>query len=362
MMTSETRIPLPAGATLHPLVLPADAARMRAYADARNRCLTETTGRDDDHLDADGVRTLLASDADMRRRAWSVELDGRMVGVAHLNVALDGDGTTAEWHVSLYREVQGRGIGSAAAAHIDELARADGVRELQTWAEQPAGDAEMLPAPTGFGGVPHDRVARFLLASGHSLEQVYRISEYTWTPGSVDRLTALRADAEAHSADYRVVGWMLPTPPRYVPGYAWMKSRMSTDAPSAGLDTPEEVWDAGRVARHDRRWADMGFDLQVTAAEHLATGELCAFNELGRRGPADSVTLQNDTLVLSAHRGHRLGLLVKTAGMLNWRDRFPLSDRIITYNAEENRPMLSINETIGFEAIAYEGAWKKDLR
>lgn len=109
-------------------------------------------------------------------------------------------------------------------------------------------------------------------------------------------------------------------------------------------------------------WDELGAAVQVTAAEHIATGELCAFNELSIKGAPDSVTHQEDTLVLAAHRGHRLGLLVKAAGLLSWHERFPLSANVITYNAEENRPMLSINEALGFAPIAYEGAWKKELR
>ncbi|MFB7842258.1 GNAT family N-acetyltransferase [Microbacterium sp. NPDC056052] len=357
-------ISLPAGATLHPLVLPARAdagapGPFRDYAEVRNRCLEAASGRDDDSFTPDELLPLLTSDAYTHRRQWRILLGERTIGVAILNLLRDGGGDTAVSAVNVLPEEQGRGIATAVAAHLEQLARDEGVRTLQVWTEHLPSEEPALVPPTGFGSVPRDHTARFLLAQGWTLEQVDRVSEYRW--GEDEHLAALRASAEQAASGYRVVQWLLPTPEERLDGYAWMKSRMSTDAPDAAMDSPEESWDADRVREQDRRWLDMGHTVQVTAAEHVATGELCAYNELSLKGAHDSVTQQNDTLVLAAHRGHRLGLLVKTAGLLAWHDRYPRSTRVVTYNAEENRPMLSINEQLGFVPIAYGGAWKKVL-
>jgi hypothetical protein len=231
---------------------------------------------------------------------------------------------------------------------------------LQSWAEHPDAPGPRLSAPTGFGSIPEDHAARFYLRHGYTLEQIERNSAFDLR-GSFAQVERLLREATAASAGYRVVQWYAPTPPEFVEGYAWMKSRMVTDAPAAGLEFDEETWDAARIARHDAIYTDAGRPLLVTAAQHIATGELCAFNELVIGKDRSEASHQEDTLVLKDHRGHKLGTLVKCAGLLTWRAFAPDSPRVITYNAEENRPMLDINEAIGFAPIAYEGAWKKVL-
>ena len=49
------------------------------------------------------------------------------------------------------------------------------------------------------------------------------------------------------------------------------------------------------------------------------------------------------------HRGHRLGLLVKTA-MLDWlAEAEPAIERIETGNAAANDHMIAVNDVLGFE-------------
>jgi GNAT superfamily N-acetyltransferase len=70
---------------------------------------------------------------------------------------------------------------------------------------------------------------------------------------------------------------------------------------------------------------------------------------------------QEDTLVLREHRGHRLGMLLKVANLQALHRSMPGYPSVITFNAEENRHMLRVNEELGFVPIGYEGAWRRVL-
>ncbi|BDZ38451.1 GNAT family N-acetyltransferase [Microbacterium suwonense] len=355
-------------ARLRSLVLPAraDAASaedLRIYADVRNRSIRDVTGRDDDEMTAESLLPILRSTPNASKQQWFIVVDGELVGVAPLSILGDGDGRSAILIVSLLRRFWGRGIGSAVLPELEAVARDAGVERLLTWVPHPTpADTDVaLASPTGFGAIPRDHHARFLLRHGYRLEQVERVSTLTWSDAVMQRLRDLRSDAAQRADGYRIVQWLLPTPMEHIRGYARMKEHMSTDVPDADLAMPAETWDADRVRRHDERYIQHGSTVLVTAAQHVGTGELCAYNELSIGPDPTATSHQEDTLVLSSHRGHRLGMLVKTAGLLRWREHHSGSPAVITYNAEENRPMLDINEAIGFTPISYEGAWKKEL-
>jgi RimJ/RimL family protein N-acetyltransferase len=58
---------------------------------------------------------------------------------------------------------------------------------------------------------------------------------------------------------------------------------------------------------------------------------------------------QGLTAVTRRHRGHRLGLLVKTA-MLDWlAEAEPAIELIDTGNASANDHMIAVNDVLGFE-------------
>lgn len=353
------------GVEFRPLTIPAsldapDAADFIAMVDVRNRIYREISGHGDEAITAAELLPHYQPDEYEKRFVWLVVRGGRVVGRVNVDVPLHEGSRVVFWLVELLEEAQGQGIGSAGYELVEKTAREHGRTVLQSWAEHRAAEGPRLEAPTGFGSVPRDRAARFYLRHGYALEQIERNSAFD-LQGPFDEVERLLAEAEAASAGYRIVQWSPPTPAEYVDGYAWMKSRMNTDAPAAAMEFDEEVWDAARIARHDLLYTDGGRLLLVTAAQHIESGELCAFNELVVGKDRTEASHQEDTLVLKEHRGHKLGTLVKCAGLLKWRELAPRSPRVLTYNAEENRPMLDINEAIGFVPIAYNGAWKKVL-
>lgn len=354
---------------IRPLIVPAsldapNAADFIAMVDVRNEIYREISANDDEAATPAQLLPHFQEDPDNDKHSWIVLVDDEVAGRVIVDIPAEQGSQVAYWTVELLERVQGRGIGSDLLELVEETARQAGRTVLESWAEHPEPadgvSVPRLPAPTGFGTIPQDRPARYYLRHGHTLEQVDRKSILD-LDASLATTRALLADAETHSAGYRVEQWLLPIPAQYRESFAWAKSRMSTDAPTAGLEVDEEKWDLDRLERHEARYLEAGQTVLVTAAVHEATGDVVAFNELCSGADPTATTQQMDTLVLREHRGHRLGQLIKCAGILRWREIAPESRRIITWNAEENRPMLSINEAIGFASAAYIGAWKKVL-
>ncbi len=245
---------------------------------------------------------------------------------------------------------------------MEQLALASGRPTLQAQALHAAtpGGAR-LPSPTGFGDVPaNDPGARFLTQRGYRLEQIERISFLRLPTDRTPAEHASRLTGRLTAGQYSLVSWAGRTPDEWLNDLILLRTRMSTDAPSAGLDMDEEPWDAARI-RHDDTAAEAGGGLRLTvAARHGPTGRLVGFSELGIPNDRSRPAHQHDTLVLQGHRGHRIGMALKAANLLAVQELQPTPAGIFTFNAEENRHMLDVNEALGFVAVGHEGCWRKN--
>jgi hypothetical protein len=97
------------------------------------------------------------------------------------------------------------------------------------------------------------------------------------------------------------------------------------------------------------------------AARHDATSELVALTEMVTEAETPDWAFQQITAVLPAHRGHRLGLLVKVAMLEQLLTSHPAVRYIQTGNAGANAHMIAINEQLGFTVAGIGRAWELDL-
>ncbi len=294
------------------------------------------------------------------KHLYVVRRDGVVVGYSFLVWSVDPE-TRVTWiEAGVPPPLRRQGIGTALFERMEGLARESGRPVLQGGGFHLPVDGQRLESPTGFGSLPREESGvRFLLDRGYTLEQVYRYS-VLHLPIEASTLQAQMDAAQAKAgSDYRIHTRQRSTPDQWQDDVATIYMRMATDAPAGNLEIDEEPWDAERVRKSDQRRIAAGRTSLIAVVEHIPSGKLVAFNGLSLADDRSRPVHQSITLVLKEHRGHRLGMITKIANIQQLQAFSPDSPFIVTDNAEENWPMLAVNEQVGFVPIAYEGVWKK---
>ena len=293
------------------------------------------------------------------KRLFLARRHGRVIGRAIYETRADAASTTCWIEVNVDPDLDDPGVERDLHERMLQLARDDGRRTANYYViHRETGSTDRLVPPTGAGSVPADEESSVLL------------TEYGWTLGQVERISrlALPVDrdvmarhlataTDAAGPDYRLVQWSGTTPDEWLDGIAELNTRMSTDAPIGAMAEDEDPWTADRVRAENVLLEEMPRTLVVVGVVHSPSGALVAFNELSVPDAEREPVMQEDTLVLAEHRGHRLGMVVKAANLLRLVDVAPRHPSVITFNAEENRHMLSVNEAVGFAPIGYEAGW-----
>jgi GNAT superfamily N-acetyltransferase len=383
-MSTDARRPASAARTsapphLAPLPVPADlgapdAWLLRGMVEAADAALLASSGTlDEARLPGETLASLQHQEYDRKLRFLALDApaaDGppdpaRVLGYAALTLPRQDNTHTGYVQVDVRPEHRRRGIGSALHDLAVATAREHGRTVLTAATDQasePAPGPDVVVPSTGTGRVrATDPGVAFLLHRGWQLEQVERRSVLDVPVPPIALATHADAAARAAGPDYRVVTWDRRCPDELVDGFAHLQTRMSTDVPLGGLDLREDSWDAARVRAAEEQYVARGMTYRVAAAVHEPTGALVAYTALVSRPDTDAYVYQDDTLVLREHRGHRLGMLVKTANLARLAEVQPGARRVGTWNAEENAHMLAINVALGFRPAGGSGEWQRRL-
>jgi len=238
---------------------------------------------------------------------------------------------------TVHPAVRRHGIGRMLLRHEGGRAEAHGRTRFRS----------MTTAGTGGEAFAQAVGARLDLAEVRRIQYLREIP-----PGTV---AALRASAAQAAAGYSLASWTGPVPGEYCGPMAEVYNAFA-DAPHGENEEPE-VWDADRVRERTGILARAGLlRTYSVAAVSDSTGEMAAFTEVIIEPDSSQWGFQQLTAVTRAHRGHRLGLLVKTA-MLEWLAvAEPQLEWIQTGNAATNEHMIAVNEQLCYQVV--EPGWR----
>jgi GNAT superfamily N-acetyltransferase len=258
--------------------------------------------------------------------------DGSVTGLYRIGLPDLENRDQAYASVTVHPDMRRRGLGRALLRHAGSRAAAHTRTRLA--GHTPAGSAgEHFARAAG---------ARLDLVEVRRIQYLRDIA-----PGTV---AALRATAERAAAGYSLLSWTGPVPEEYCGAVAGVLNAFN-DAPRGQNEEPE-FWDADRVrSRAGSQLREGVMRGYTVAAVRAADGEMAAYSEVQVDPEQPDWGYQELTAVTRAHRGHRLGLLVKTAVLELLAEEEPKLEHITTSNAASNEHMIAINEQLGYRVV-----------
>lgn len=277
----------------------------------------------------------LGSDCRPADGLW-VARDGEgPVGYVVLEMPWRDNTTTAHLRGTVHPDARRRGAGRGL------------VEQALAAARRAARTKFYAGAYEGTAGIPALAALGFS-SDGLGVNAIRRVDVHGAPRGVWDRL---HEEARAHAAGYDLLHLVGPTPPDLLDGMVTLHEAIN-DAPMDDPDFEEDVWDADRVRCYDRAMAGRRQTVYRVIARHRDTGDWAGLSMLCVDEFLPTVAFQEDTSVVRAHRGHRLGLLMKT-DMLGWigHER-PEVGATHTWNATTNHHMIAVNERLGATVVA----------
>ncbi len=239
-------------------------------------------------------------------------------------------------------EHRGKGIGSAFYDHLEGVAEAAGRTRFFT------------------GGPESDRGRRFAETRGYAVASVGMTRRVDLGEISAEAVQAAYDEAEPHAREYELVRLAGPLPTELMEAYVDTVSAIN-DAPLDDLDIDDEIFDADRVRAYEQAQLLSGHRLYRVLALHRDTGAVAGHTVVAVETERPHLGDQHDTTVVGAHRGHRLGLLLK-ADMMRWlREVEPALRRVTTQNAASNAHMIAVNERLGYRVMGRSTEYQRDL-
>lgn len=283
------------------------------------------------------------------RRTWSrpstesdVEVCGvhdgdRLVGAAFVGLPLLDNPHLATFELAVDPGARRRGIGTALLAAVEDVGARRGRTTFLT--------DTVVPVDGRGAGVAFGRARGYAEASRDECKVVDLAARAPALPG-------LEALAAERLGPYRLVSWQAPVPEEWLEDICTLRSAFLGEVPLEDLDLQPRTWTPSRYREREERYAAAGLR-QVLVAAVAPDGALAGYADAFVTAGAEDRAEIGGTLVLPAHRGHRLGLAMKVRLHQRVTEVFPDVRTVLTFNAGVNAHMNAVNDQLGYRVLQH---------
>lgn len=237
---------------------------------------------------------------------------------------------------------RGRGYARAIATPMFDLLEDAGRIRFDTWIKD-GEPAEQIARHIGLKSVYHEKRSRL------RIEDIDMELMDSW----IER-AGLRA------SDYELVYYRSPLPDDIVQKFCDLTSIMNT-APREELVADDETLSVEDWRETESNVIDSQCRLHNLIAVHRPTGDFAGYTQIKTQDLQPELGWQWDTGVDPTHRNKGLGRWLKAAMIKRVLELHPELERIDTWNAGSNEPMLNINLTMGFKPVHVSNTWQGSL-
>ena len=282
---------------------------------------------------------------DFRRVRVALAVEGAtVVGAARLNLQ-DVEGREDTGGADIFvvgADQRGRGVGRVLLDAVVGATRADGRNRL-----------------VGEVATSHAGGMAFAARAGAEAGLVDEQSRLRARDIDSGLMQAWIKEALDRADGYSLVGFDGVCPDEWLPAFSRMRDVMNT-APRSEPDK-DTKWTADQIRADQQALVDRGYWNWFVLVRDDSSGEFVAYSELGGSVHRKWLGQQGDTAVAIAHRGRGFGKWVKAVNALRLLRERPDIDRIETWNAGVNAPMLAINHAMGYSLVAKWQEWSLRL-
>lgn len=280
--------------------------------------------------------------SDQAAPRWLARVDGQIVASAvgwfHLEQNLDnGFG----W-IYVRPAFRGKGIARRLGRVLFDRLEQHGRARFDTNVVE-GHPAEALVERAGLKAVYHEKRSRQVVA------EVDMALMRSW----IER-------ARERAGDYVLVSLQTPFPEDVVERYCELQFQMNT-APREDFETEDEVLTPQMWREQEERSAAAHHDLITYVAVNSPTGAFVGSTTIQTDRLQPDQAWQWETIVHPDHRNKGLGRLLKASMLERIVTDWPMVERVDTYNAGSNQPMLDINVAMGYKPIQLTNAYQGEL-